>query len=280
MLRSALVAVWILLVAVCSTAYTQERIRLATTTSTDNSGLLEQLLPPFEQRFGVKVDVIAVGTGKALKLGENGDVDVVLVHAREAEDRFVADGFGVNRRDVMYNNFVLVGPETDPAGIVGMPDAVAALTAISGKRAPFISRGDDSGTHKKERALWKEARIAPSGAWYLESGQGMGPTLLMADEKRGYTLTDRGTLLAYKGRTELVVLCEGDLHLFNPYGIIAVHPARHPHVQYVFAMALIGWVTSQEGQKIIAEFKIGNEVLFHPMAVNRTAKPRSSQRKP
>lgn len=271
MLRSALIAVWILWVVVCSTAYGGERIRLATTTSTDNSGLLEELLPPFEQRFGVKVDVIAVGTGKALKLGENGDVDVVLVHAREAEDRFVADGFGVNRRDVMYNDFVLVGPETDPAGISGMPDAVAALTAISREGAPFISRGDDSGTHKKEKALWRNAGIAPSGNWYLESGQGMGPTLLMADEKRGYTLTDRGTFSAYQGRMDLVVLSEGDPRLFNPYGIIAVNPARHPHVRYVLAMALIGWVTSQEGQKIIAEFKVGNEALFHPMAINRTA---------
>jgi len=280
MLRSALIAVWSLLAAVCSTVYGQERIRLATTTSTDNSGLLVQLLPPFEQRFGVKVDVIAVGTGKALKLGENGDVDVVLVHAREAEDRFVADGFGVNRRDVMYNDFVLVGPETDPAGIGGMPDAVAALTAISERGAPFVSRGDDSGTHKKEKTLWKEAGIAPSGDRYLESGQGMGPTLLMADEKRGYALTDRGTFSAYKGKIALVVLSEGDPRLFNPYGIIAVNPARHPHVRYVLAMALIGWVTSPEGQKIIAAFKVGDKTLFHPMAINGTAKTRRSQRNP
>ncbi len=260
--------------AICSTAYTQERIKLATTTSTDNSGLLEALLPPFEKRFGVQVDVIAVGTGKALKLGENGDVDAVLVHAREAEDRFVADGFGVNRRDVMYNDFVLAGPRTDPAGISGLPDVVAALIAISAKGAPFLSRGDDSGTHKKEKALWKAAGITPDGSWYLESGQGMGPTLLIADEKRGYTLTDRGTFLAYRGRVELVVLSEGDRRLFNPYGIIAVDPARHPHARYVLAMALIGWMTSQEGQRIIADFRVGNETLFHPMAINRTAKPR------
>lgn len=265
--RKALILAAIWGVVLCSTAGAQERIRLATTTSTDNSGLLEVLLPPFEQRFGVQVDVIAVGTGKALKLGENGDVDAVLVHAREAEDRFVADGFGVNRRNVMYNDFVLVGPENDPAGINRLPDAVAALIAISAKGALFFSRGDDSGTHKKEKALWKTAGITPDGNWYLESGQGMGPTLFMADEKRGYTLTDRGTFLAYRGNVELVVLFEGDRRLFNPYGIIAVDPARHPHAQYVLTMALIGWVTSQEGQRIIADFKAGNEVLFHPMAI-------------
>ena len=267
MFRKTWILLGILLLAICSTAYTQERIRLATTTSTDNSGLLEALLPPFEKRFGVRVDVIAVGTGKALKLGENGDVDAVLVHAREAEDRFVADGFGVNRRDVMYNDFVLAGPRTDPAGISGLPDVVAALIAISREGAPFLSRGDDSGTHKKEKALWRTAGITPDGSGYLESGQGMGPTLLIADEKRGYTLTDRGTFLAYRGKMELVVLSEGDRRLFNPYGIIAVNPDRHPHVRYVLVMALIGWVTSQEGQRIISGFTVGDEALFHPMAI-------------
>ena len=274
MRRNAFLSAVIFLTVLCSTAWARERIKLATTTSTDNSGLLEALLPPFEKRFGVRVDVIAVGTGKALKLGENGDVDAVLVHAREAEDCFVADGFGVNRRDVMYNDFVLIGPRTDPAGISGLPDVVAALIAISEKGAPFFSRGDDSGTHKKEKALWKAAGIVPEGSWYLENGQGMGPTLLMADEKRGYTLTDRGTFLAYRGKVELVVLSEGDRRLFNPYGIIAVDPARHPHAQYVLAMALIGWVTSQEGQQIIADFKVGDESLFHPMAIRRAEKPR------
>ncbi len=267
MRRNAFLSAVIFLAVLCSTAYTQERIKLATTTSTDNSGLLEALLPPFEQRFGVRVDVIAVGTGKALKLGENGDVDAVLVHAREAEDRFVADGFGVNRRDVMYNDFVLVGPESDPAGINGLPDVVAALIAISREGTPFLSRGDDSGTHTREKALWKAAGITPDGSWYFESGQGMGPTLFMADEKRGYSLTDRGTFLAYREKVELVVLSEGDRRFFNPYGIIAVDPARHPHAQYVLAMALIGWVTSQEGQQIILGFKVGDEALFHPMAI-------------
>ncbi len=260
---------WTLLFSVvfCSVVYGQERIKLATTTSTENSGLLNQLLPPFEQRFHLKVDVIAVGTGKALKLGENGDVDVVLVHDRAGEDRFVEEGFGVNRRDVMYNDFLLVGPESDPAGIKGLSDVEAALKAIAGKGAPFISRGDDSGTDKKEKTLWKDAEITPDGAWYMESGQGMGPTLLIADEKRAYTLADRATFLAYKGKVQLISLSEGDSRLFNPYGIIAVNPARHADVHYVMAMALIGWFTSQEGQRLIAGFKAGDEVLFHPTAI-------------
>ncbi|MFH1008075.1 MAG: substrate-binding domain-containing protein [Candidatus Latescibacterota bacterium] len=264
-----LIGISVFLATLLSSSMAQEQIKLATTTSTDNSGLLEVLLPPFEKRFSVQVAVIAVGTGKALKLGENGDVDVVLVHAREAEDRFVAEGHGVNRRDVMYNDFVLVGPKGDPAGIRKLPDVVSALIAILENGAPFLSRGDDSGTDKKEKSLWKAAGVVPEGSWYLESGQGMGPTLLMADEKRGYTLADRGTFLAYQGRIESVILSEGDPSLFNPYGIIAVNPDRHPHVRYVLAMALIGWMTSPEGQKIIGEFAVGNERLFHP---NPTAK--------
>lgn len=262
---------WTLILAllICSGVHAQERIKLATTTSTENSGLLDRLLPPFEGLLNVKVDVIAVGTGKALKLAENGDVDVVLVHAREAEDRFVAEGFGVNRRDVMYNDFLIVGPERDPAGIRNLSDVRGALRAIVQKRASFISRGDDSGTHKKEKTLWREAGIAPSGAWYMETGQGMGPTLVITDQKEAYALVDRGTFLAYRGKVELVPLLEGDPSLFNPYGIIAINPARHPHAQYVMAMALIGWVTSQEGQRLIAEFRIGNEVLFYPAAIPR-----------
>lgn len=245
--------------------HAEEHIKMSTTTSTENSGLLYALLPPFEDKFGVKVDVIAVGTGKALKLGENGDVDIVFVHARAAEDKFVADGFGVNRRDVMYNDFIIVGPEGDPAAIKGK-SAVEALEAISGKNATFASRGDDSGTHKKEKALWKEAGIEPSGTWYLETGQGMGATLTLANEKQGYTLVDRGTYIAYEEKVDLVILSEGDERLFNPYGIIAVSPAKHPHVKYLHAMALIGWITSVEGQKVIGEFKKNGKVLFYPSA--------------
>lgn len=242
-----------------------ERIRMATTTSTENSGLLYVLLPPFEKMFDVKVDVIAVGTGKALKLGENGDVDVVFVHAREAEDEFVRKGFGVNRRDVMYNDFIIVGPKEDPAGIRG-DDAVKALKKIIRKKWFFTSRGDESGTHKKEEKLWGLAGIKPKGRWYLETGQGMGLTLQIADEKRAYCLVDRGTYIAYEKKVDLSILCEGDERLFNPYGIIAINPDRHPHVKYIHAMALIGWITSPEGRRIISEFKIEGKALFHPSA--------------
>jgi len=255
-------------------ALAQDRIRLATTTSTDNSGLLAVLLPPFEKKYNMKVDVIAVGTGKALKLGENGDVDAVLVHSREAEDEFIEKGFGVNRRDVMYNDFVIVGPPSDPAGVAKSPSAAEALCAISKAKAPFISRGDDSGTHKKEKELWKAAAVEPGGQWYLEAGQGMGAILTMADEKNGYTLTDRGTLLAFSDKLELEVLYEDDPDLFNPYGIMAVNPALHAHTNYVGAMLLIGWMTSPEGQNIIGSFKMNNQLLFFPLAVPASGRNR------
>ena len=240
---------------------------MATTTSTDNSGLLEVLLPPFEKATGIRVDVIAVGTGKALKLGEGGNVDVVLVHAREAEDAFVSAGFGVNRRDVMHNDFVVVGPREDPAGIRGTARADDGFRAIAGRGAPFVSRGDDSGTHKKEKALWKEAGITPSPPWHMETGQGMGHTLIVANEKRAYCLADRGTAIAFRQKLDLEVLLEGDPRLFNPYGIIAVNPARHPHTRYREAMRLIAWVTSPDGQRIIGEFRKEGEVLFHPAKI-------------
>jgi len=252
-------------------ALARERLKLSTTTSTENSGLLYELLPPFEKQFNVRVDVISVGTGKALKLGENGDADVVLVHARDLEDKFIADGFGVNRRDVMHNDFVIIGPEADPAGIRSAKTAAEALKRIAKQKASFVSRGDKSGTHTKELSLWKEAQVKPSGSWYIESGRGMGEVLIMAHEKGAYTLTDRGTYLAFQkeGKIFLPVLFEGDPTLFNPYGIIAVNPDRHPSANYVMAMALIGWVTSQQGQKIIADFgkeKYGAP-LFYPDAI-------------
>ncbi len=227
--------------------------------------MLDVLLPPFEDRFHITVDVIAVGTGKAIKLGENGDVDVILVHAREAEDRFVREGFGVSRRDVMYNDFVIVGPPEDPARIRGN-GPIVALRSIAETGSLFASRGDESGTHKKEKLLWKAAAIEPRGEWYLEVGQGMGATLLIADEKRAYCLADRGTYIALEDKISLEILCEGDPSLLNPYGIIAVHPAKHPHVRYVEAMALIGWVTSPEGQQIIRDFRKSGKALFHPSA--------------
>ena len=243
----------------------EERLRMASATSTENSGLFDVLLPPFETMFNIKVNVNAVGTGEALKLGENGDVDIVFVHAREAEDKFINDGFGVNRQDVMYNDFVIVGPVDDPAGIKG-DTAPESLKKIAAKNWFFVSRGDDSGTHKKGKELWKLAGIKPIGKWYLETGQGMGATLQTADEKKAYCLVDRGTYIAYEKEIDLVILCEGDENLFNPYSIIAVNPERHPHVNYIYSMALIGWVTSPEGQKIIGEFKKGGKALFHPNA--------------
>ncbi len=242
------------------------RIRLATTTSTESSGLLDALLPPFTEKCGIEVDVIAVGTGKAIKLAENGDVDLILVHAPAAEIEFVEAGFGIGRRGVMHNEFTILGPSADPAGIRGMKDAPAALARIADSASAFVSRGDDSGTHMKERSLWKDAGVEPSGGWYLEAGQGMGAVLVMAHEKRGYTISDRGTYLAlrFKGTIDLDVLVEGDERLMNPYGIIAVNPARHPHVRHGGAMKLIEWVTSLEGQEIIGEFRLGGERLFHP----------------
>ncbi len=247
-------------------SFGETRLRMSTTTSTESSGLLKVLLPPFEKAHGVKVDVIAVGTGKALKLGENGDVDVVFVHARAAEDRFVADGFGVDRRDVMYNDFVVVGPAADPAGLKGVKTGAEAFRRLGEGKAPFVSRGDDSGTHKKEWELWKAAGVSPRGAWYVAAGQGMGEVLTMAHEKRAYALADRGTFLAYAAKVELGVVFEGDPALFNPYGIIAVNPARHPHVQHDLARKLIDFVTGPAGQTLIAGFTLVGKPLFFPNA--------------
>lgn len=241
-------------------------LRIATTTSTVDSGLLDYLLPFFEKKFGIRVEVISVGTGKAIKLGESGDVDVVLVHAREAEDRFVADGFGVNRRDVMHNDFLIVGPKDDPAALKETKTAVDAFKQIAQKQMPFISRGDKSGTDIKEKEIWKKAGITPSGKWFLESGQGMGATLTLADEIGAYTLVDRATFLSYKAKTRLVPLVEGDPGLFNPYGVIAVNPKRSKYVKYGLAMKFIGWITSEEGQKLIGEYKMQGVQLFIPAA--------------
>jgi len=255
------------MILISSTYANPIHLKLATTTSTDNSGLLDKLLPSFKARFNIKVDVIAVGTGKALKLGENGDVDVVLVHARQAEDKFIQEGYGVNRRDVMYNDFIILGPSDDPAKIKDEKSVVLTLGKIAAQKAFFVSRGDDSGTHEKEKNLWQKVGIAPEGKWYMEVGQGMGAALQIANEKQAYILCDRGTFLAYKNKIDLVILSEGDTLLFNPYGIMAVNPARYPGVKYIEAMQLIAWVTSVEGQKIIGEYKKEGEILFHPMAI-------------
>ena len=235
---------------------------MSTTTSTENSGLLSALLPPFEKKCACKVDVIAVGTGKSLKLGEMGDVDVVFVHARALEDKFVANGFGVNRRDVMYNDFVILGPQDDPAGVRRTHSAPDAFRAIASKGSPFVSRGDESGTDVKEKEIWAAAGIVPKGAWYVDAGQGMGEVITMATQKRGYTLSDRGTYIAFRKKTDLVVVEQGDKDLWNPYGIIAVNPKKYPHVKYDLALKLIDFVTGPEGRSLISGYKVGGEQLF------------------
>jgi len=243
----------------------QKLIRLATTTSTENSGLLKYLLPKFENATGYRVHVIAVGTGKALRMGRDGDVDVVLVHAPASEQAFVDGGYGEKRYSVMYNDFVIVGPKSDPAKLGEAKTADQAMGKIAQAKALFISRGDDSGTHKKERGLWKAAGISPKGEWYREAGQGMGKVLQIAGELDAYTLTDRGTWLAYQDKSPLTITFQGDRGLFNPYSIIAVNPKRHD-TNYTGAMALIQWITANEGQKWIADFRIGDTQLFKPSA--------------
>jgi len=247
-----------------------ERIRCASTTSTLNSGLFDYLLPIFEKETGIKVDVVAVGTGAALEIGKRGDADVVFVHAKEDELRLVKEGYFVNRYDVMYNDFVIVGPPDDPAGIKGLRSATQAFRKISTAKTPFVSRGDNSGTHKKEIKIWQSIGFNPKGKkWYLEVGQGMAKALRIANEKGAYTLTDRGTWLALKERErfDMEITVEGDRILFNQYGVMAVNPERHPHVKYNEAMKFINFLVSEKGQRAIAGFRDsrGNQ-LFHPNA--------------
>jgi len=243
---------------------TSARLRLATTTSTENSGLLHVLLPPFEKETGIRVDVIAVGTGKALTLGKNGDVDVLMVHARDRENKFISEGYGIDRSDLMHNDFVIIGPPKDPAGIRGIQNASLALSRIDETASDFISRADDSGTNIKEKTLWKEAGITPGGQWYKESGQGMGAVIIMANDMKAYTLSDRGTFLAMKDKIDLVILVQGDKNLFNPYGVIAVNPKRHKNINYAGATKFIKFLRSKKGQTIIADYKKKGEQLFHP----------------
>jgi len=241
-------------------------IRLATTTSTDNTGLIRAILPEFEKQYGYTTHVIAVGTGKALELGRRGDVDSVLVHDRAAELQFVAEGYGVDRQDVMYNDFVVVGPPADPAGIGGGRDAIESFRAIAAAEALFLSRGDDSGTHRRENRLWTQAAVQRTDAWYREVGQGMGKVLQMSSELGAYTITDRGTWLAYRQQLKLKLVVEGDPEIFNPYGIIAVNPRLHPRANYAGARALADWLTSAAGQRAIGAFRVNGEPLFHPNA--------------
>jgi tungstate transport system substrate-binding protein len=266
MKRRKLIALVLLAALASPLATAQQVIRLSTTTSTENSGLLKWLLPVFEAKTGAKVHVISVGTGKALELAKNGDVDVTLVHARPLEDKFVADGYGVDRRDVMYNDFIVAGPVSDPAGIRGSKDVIVAFRKIAASRARFISRGDNSGTDLMEKSYWTSAGVKPAGANYRSAGLGMGEVLNMAAELQAYTLTDRATYGAYKAKTGLAILVEGDKRMFNPYGIIAVNPARHKDINYKGAKLLIDWITSAEGQQRIATFRPGGEQLFFPSA--------------
>ncbi len=242
-------------------------IVIASTTSTENSGLFDHLLPRFEAATGITPRVVAVGTGQAIRIARRGDADVLFVHDAPSEKQFVADGAGVDRREVMYNDFVIVGPAADPAGIAGMADAAEMLRRIAGQAAPFVSRGDDSGTHKAERRLWQAAGIdaaAASGGWYREVGAGMGATLNAAAGLDAYTLSDRATWLAFKNKRRLKLLAAGDKRLFNQYGVILVNPARHAHVKAADGRAFIDWLTSAAGQRAIAEFRIDGTQVFFP----------------
>jgi tungstate transport system substrate-binding protein len=253
-----------------------EALILATTTSTEDSGLLEYLLPDFEAESGVPVDVIAVGTGQALTLGEDGNADVLLVHARAREDEFMEAGHGVRREDVMYNDFVIAGPEADPAGIQGMTGGAEAFAKIAESEAPFISRGDESGTHTKELSVWEEAGIEPAGDWYISAGQGMGEVLTMAGEQQAYTLSDRATYLARsKEGLDLAILVEGDPILFNPYGVIAVNPDKGAHIKADLANQFIDWITSVPVQEKIGEF--GKEEFGQSLFVPDSAAWREQQ---
>lgn len=276
-------------------AFSEEKVlKMSTTTSTESSGLLDVLLPEFKKDTGIEVKVVAKGTGAAIRDGVDGNVDVIFVHARVPEDKFVADGFGTKRYAVMHNDFVIIGPDADPAGIKGMSDAGKALAKIAAAKAIFVSRGDDSGTHTKEQALWVESGVAltkqtqkiitkgkekeisfnvpaDGGDWYMSIGQGMGKTITFAEEKQGYTMTDRGTYIKYKyGKTpavELDILCEGGEALANPYGIIPVNPAKHPHVQHDLAMQFVNWIISEKGQKLIGGYQLEGKQLFFPDAL-------------
>ncbi|MCP5089161.1 MAG: hypothetical protein GY952_20460 [Rhodobacteraceae bacterium] len=261
----------ILVLLLCLNATTgaaqDKKLVLASTTSTQNSGLYDYLLPVFTKDTGITVHVVAVGTGQALRIARNGDADAIIVHHRPSEDRFVTAGFGIERRDLMFNDFVLIGPETDPAGVAEASGITEAFARLADSRVKTISRGDESGTHLKEVEIWKDAGIAPLGAWYREIGAGMGTALNMAAAVDGYILSDRGTWLSFGNRGNLKVLSEGDPALFNPYGIILVNPDKHPHAQIDLARKLSGWLTSEKGQQLIADFQLLGQPLFCPYAI-------------
>ena len=253
-----------------TSAQAQQRyITVASTTSTEQSGLFKHLLPIFEKQTGIQVRVVALGTGQALDMGRRGDADVVFVHAKPLEEKFIAEGQGVKRYEVMYNDFVLIGPRSDPARVGGSQDVLAAFRKLKEAKAPFVSRGDRSGTHFAELETWKAAGIdieKEKGSWYRDTGQGMGPALNTASAMNAYLLADRGTWLSFKNRGELTILVEGDKRLFNQYGIILVNPAKHPDVKKELGQQFIDWVLSREGQQAIADYKINGQQLFFPNA--------------
>jgi len=294
LLRSLLAGIAIAAAIAGGVNAAEKTLILATTTSTDNSGLLAHIHPDFERRTGIQVKVVAKGTGASLQLARDGNADLVLVHAREHEDRFVAEGYGLARHDVMYNDFVLIGPASDPAGVKRLVDPSSALRRIAAAKQPFISRGDGSGTHIREQQLWQKTSlplesekvtivakgvkktleaVRPEGNWYLSVGQGMGKTLMIATEKQAYTLADRGTYysfaLAEPSKTDLAILCQGHESLYNPYGVIAVDPKRHPHVNFAAAKIYIEWITSPAIQEKIGSYRFQGKVLFHPHAVKQ-----------
>ena len=253
-------------VFVASMAASAQSIVVASTTSTEQSGLFSHLLPEFKKASGIDVKVVALGTGQALDTGRRGDADVVFVHDQKAEDKFVADGFGVKRYPVMYNDFILIGPKADPAGVKGT-DIVEGLKKLAAGNAPFVSRGDKSGTHAAELRFWDQAGLKDAkGSGYKECGCGMGPALNMAASTGAYVLADRGTWLNFKNRADLAILVEGDTKLFNQYGVMVVNPAKHPHVKSQDAQKFVDWVVSPAGQQAIAGYKIGGEQLFFPNA--------------
>lgn len=269
LLKLALATFALLTLAVPISWAAEDFIVVQSTTSTQNSGLFEYILPLFTKKTGIEVRVVAVGTGQALKNAELGDGDVVLVHAQPDEEKFVAEGWGVKRYPVMYNDFIIVGPAADPANIAGLNQAPEALKKIAEAQAPFASRADDSGTYKAELKLWQEAGVDPkpgSGSWYLETGSGMGATLNTAVGKQAYTLTDRGTWLSFANKGDFKVLVEGDNRLFNQYGVILVNPAKHPNVKSEEGQAFIDWLIGAEGQSAIASYKIDGQQLFFPDA--------------
>jgi tungstate transport system substrate-binding protein len=263
-------ALLVALLAAAPTVFAQDKfITVASTTSTEQSGLFKHLLPAFEKKTGIQVRVVALGTGQALDMARRGDADVVFVHAKAAEEKFLAEGEGVKRFPVMYNDFILIGPRSDPAKIAGGKDALEAMKKIRAAQAPFVSRGDRSGTHIAELDLWKDAGIdiaKDKGPWYRDTGQGMGPALNTAASMDAYILADRGTWLAFKNRGDLAILVEGDKKLFNQYGVMLVNPAKHPSVKKDLGQAFVDWVLSPEGQATIAAYKIGGEQLFYPNA--------------